>query len=298
MLSRLGLGTVQFGSHYGVSNEKGAPVESEVAAILASAEEAGIGYLDTAFGYPKAEELVGRYLQPGHRLKVVTKTPPIGESVIEEKQKRRILDALAVSMDRLKIAKVHGLLVHHTRDLHKPGREYLVEALQEARSCGLVDRIGVSVYDAAQLESVENILDLEIVQFPYNAFDTRVVTSDVFRRLKSVGAEMHARSIFLQGLLLMDRSRLPDYFVPVRKQLSLLDAEWAAVGVSRLSGCLRFVLQNRDVDALIVGTNSLAEFQEIQKAISEADGRDFRVGAGSELGVEFIDPSRWPSFAR
>ncbi len=297
MLSRLGLGTVQFGSHYGVSNEKGVPAESEVAAILASAEDAGIGYLDTAFGYPKAEELIGRYLQPGHRLKIVTKTPPVGESVIEAKKRTQILDALAVSLDRLKVTKVHGLLVHHTSDLHKPGREYLVEALQEAKSCGLVDRIGVSVYDAAQLESVENILDIEIVQFPYNAFDSRVVTSGVFRRLKSAGAEMHARSIFLQGLLLMDRSRLPNYFAPVRGELSLLDAEWAAAGVSRLSGCLRFVLQNPDVDALIVGTNSLAEFEEIQKAISEASQKDFRIVSRPELDVEFIDPSRWPSFA-
>lgn len=298
MLARLGLGTAQFGSRYGISNEKGAPSESEIAGILAAAEEAGVGYLDTAFAYPKAEEMVGRHLQPDHKLRIVTKTPPIGDGTIEAAHKPRILDALAASLDRLRVEKIHGLLVHHVNDLQKLGREHLVEALHEAQSCGLVDRIGVSVYDVAQLESVETVFDVQLVQFPFNVFDSRVVTSDVFKRLKSAGAEMHARSVFLQGLLLMDRSRLPDYFAPVRGQLSLLDAEWAAAGVEPLSGCLRFVLRNPDVDAVIVGANSLAEFEEVQRAASVGTVGDTQAVSGIELGAEFIDPSRWPSFSR
>jgi aryl-alcohol dehydrogenase-like predicted oxidoreductase len=162
----------------------------------------------------------------------------------------------------------------------------------------LVNRVGVSIYDVAQLESMEIIFDAGIVQFPYNVFDSRVVTSDVFARLKSAGVEMHARSAFLQGLLLMERSQLPEYFAPVRNELSQLHAEWAAAGVSRLSGCLGFVLRNPDVDALMVGVNSLAEFEGIREAIAEAAHGDFRIAGRFEPDVEFVDPSRWPSFAR
>lgn len=294
MLARLGLGTAQFGSRYGISNEKGAPSETEVAAILAVAEEAGVGYLDTAFGYSKSEELVGRYLQPNHGLRVVTKTPPISNDAIEAAQKSRMLDALAVSLDRLRVEKIHGLLVHHVSDLHKPGREYLVEALQEAQSRGLVDRIGVSVYNVAQLESVEAVFDIQILQFPFNVFDSRIVTSEVFRRLKSAGTEMHARSVFLQGALLMDPSRLPDYFAPVRNQFSLLHKEWSAAGITRLSGCLAFVFQNPDIDALIVGANSAAEFIGIRDSIVEMISRNVAINPAPAIEAKFLDPSCWP----
>ncbi len=77
MLARLGLGTVQFGLEYGVSNFAGHPDEREVANILARAVEAGIGYIDTAPAYGNAEILVGRYLPSGHRLRIVTKAPAI-----------------------------------------------------------------------------------------------------------------------------------------------------------------------------------------------------------------------------
>ena len=83
MLTRLGLGTVQFGLDYGVSNRAGRPDESEVAAILARAIEAGIGYLDTAPAYGDAESLIGRLLPAGHGLRIVTKLPSIAEYTLK-----------------------------------------------------------------------------------------------------------------------------------------------------------------------------------------------------------------------
>ena len=76
-LSRIGLGTVQFGMHYGVSNRVGQPDEREVAAILERAVARGVRYLDTASAYGDAEILLGRHLPAGHRLRIVTKTPRV-----------------------------------------------------------------------------------------------------------------------------------------------------------------------------------------------------------------------------
>src|SRR5438105_138880 len=152
MLARLGLGTVQFGMHYGVSNRRGPPDETEIAAILDRAVASGVGYLETAFAYPNSEALIGRHLAPGSKLKIVTKTAPVQSLGPGRILRTAILDAIASSIDRLRVDRLYGLLVHHATDLGKPGWESLVEALDEARSRGWVTGIGASVYNEEQLE--------------------------------------------------------------------------------------------------------------------------------------------------
>jgi aryl-alcohol dehydrogenase-like predicted oxidoreductase len=297
MLSRLGVGTVQFGTRYGISNRRGQPDEAEVAAILGRAEESGIGYLDTAFAYPNSEALIGRHLAPRSRLKVVTKTAPIESATIERGDKTRILDALALSMERLRVDRLYGLLVHHATDLGKPGWEHLVDAIAEARSRGWVGRVGASVYNNDELELVESCFAPDIIQGPFNVLDTRLVSSKCFSRLKAAGTEMHARSVFLQGLLLMPPTSLPAFFEPVKALLASLRTGWAEQGTSPLAACLQFVLGHPDIDAAIIGVNSLLEFDEIRSA---ALFERTRPNATAEflpaVDKRYLDPSLWPSF--
>jgi aryl-alcohol dehydrogenase-like predicted oxidoreductase len=298
MLGRLGLGTVQFGMHYGVSNRLGPPGETEIAAILERAVALGVGYLDTAFAYPNSEALIGRHLASGSSLKIVTKTAPIASLGTGRDRKATILDAVASSMDRLRVDRLYGLLVHHATDLGKPGWESLVEALDEARSRGWVSHIGASVYNEFELELVESRFRPGIVQGPINVLDTRLLSSRCFARLKAGGTEMHARSVFLQGLLLMQPSTLPAFFAPVKAALASLQASWAEQGISPLAACLAFVLEQSDIDAAIVGVNSLREFKEVQlAATSRPVERDIRLKSGPSIDPRFLDPSLWPSFA-
>ena len=50
------------------------------------------------------------------------------------------------------------------------------------------------------------------IQIPVNALDRRAIHSGLLRRLKTKGVEIHARSVFLQGLLLMQPTELPEFF--------------------------------------------------------------------------------------
>ena len=298
MLARLGLGTVQFGMHYGVSNRLGSPGETEIVAILERAVASGVGYLDTAFAYPNSEALIGRHLAPGSNLKIVTKTAPVASIGTARDPKAAILDAVASSMDRLRVARLYGLLVHHATDLGKLGWESLVEALNEAQSRGWVSHIGASVYNEAELELVESRFRPDIVQGPINVLDTRLLSSKCFARLKAGGTEMHARSVFLQGLLLMQPSAMPAFFAPVKAALASLQASWAEQGTSPLAACLAFVLGQPDIDAAIVGVNSLREFEEVQSAAASRPARrNTMLESGPSIDPRFLDPSLWPSFA-
>jgi aryl-alcohol dehydrogenase-like predicted oxidoreductase len=293
-LSRIGLGTAQFGSSYGISNRQGRPGEAEVAGILARAVESGVGFLDTAFAYGDAETLIGRHLPAGHNLRIVTKLPPLGE--ISSTGKQPLLDAVAKSLERLKVDRVYGLFAHHASDLARPGGEYVVEALQEALARGWAGRIGVSVYTAEQIELAQSRFQPMIVQVPLNALDRRLLASGWLARLKRSGIEIHARSAFLQGLLLMQPADLPDFFAGVRGRIADLRAKWSAAGVSALAGCLTFVLQQPEIDAVIVGVNRVVEFDEIEAAVRKVAGNRIEMEPASPVDPIYLDPSRWPSF--
>jgi aryl-alcohol dehydrogenase-like predicted oxidoreductase len=292
-LSRIGLGTVQFGTDYGISNRDGRPDEAEVAAILARAVEAGIGYLDTAAGYGDAEVLIGRHLPGGHGLRIITKLAPIAAGTIEASHTGATLDAVARSLDRLGAVQVYGLLLHNARDLEKPGWRHLIDALHEVRARGWAARIGISVYDTSDLALVERRFTPDLVQLPFNALDHRLAVSGWLDRLKALNIEVHARSLFLQGLLLMEPDALPSFFAPMQSVLTGLRAGWAAAKLSPLAGCLQCALTNSDIDAAIIGVNRLHEFEEIERALGELAGG---IAANAPVAIDpiYLDPRRWP----
>jgi aryl-alcohol dehydrogenase-like predicted oxidoreductase len=295
-VARLGIGTVQFGLEYGVSNRAGRPNEREVAAILVRAVEAGVGIVDTAPAYGEAEILVGRYLPSGHALRIVTKTPAMSVDTIDAQHGRQVLDTLAVSIDRLKVDAVHGLLVHQSDDLAKPGWQYLADAMAEAKARGWARRIGASAYDSDQLALIESRFRPELIQLPFNALDHRPVASGMLARLNAAGVEIHARSVFLQGLLLMTPDALPDFFAPLRRSIAGLQEKWRQGGLSALEGCLSFALQRPEIDAVIVGVNSLNEFSEIEAAVSASTGPGIDIGIDETVDPTYLNPSGWPDF--
>jgi aryl-alcohol dehydrogenase-like predicted oxidoreductase len=295
-LSRLGLGTAQFGMDYGVSNRQGAPDEDEIAAILARAVDAGIGYVDTAPSYGAAEVLIGRHLPAGHRLRIVTKTPPIADARIEARHGKFILDSLAASLERLKTESLYGLLVHQTGDLAKTGWQHIVEALQEAQARHWVEHIGASVYDANQLALVEDRFRPQIVQLPLNALDRRAIISGTLARLKAAGTEVHARSVFLQGLLLMKPNELPNFFAPVRQNIASLHRLWRERGLSAIDGCIAFALTRSEIDAVIVGVNHRHEYEQIEAAVVSYAAANIEFDVDQPIDSLFVDPSRWPAF--
>jgi aryl-alcohol dehydrogenase-like predicted oxidoreductase len=297
MLSRLGLGTVQFGLEYGLSNRTVRPTEGEAAAILARAVEVGIGYLDTAPAYGQAEILVGRHLPRHHELRIITKLAPIGQATIEARHRAVIIEAIARSLEHLRVDRVYGILVHHAGDLAKPGAEHIIDALMQARARGWANQIGVSIYDAEQLALAESRFQPQLVQLPLNVLDRRLIQSGILSRLKAHGVELHARSVFLQGALLMNPNELPQFFAPVREHIAGMQRQWGEAGLTALGGCLAFALRQPEIDVVIVGVNRLAEFNDIVAAIEE--GRDVCLHAPTvSIDPLYLDPSRWPLLGR
>lgn len=284
---RLALGTVQFGLPYGVANKSGQVSHIEAVAILEHAWAAGIGTLDTAIAYGQSEQRLGEIGVDNWR--VVTKLPTLPAACTTVRD--WVQESVRCSLNRLRINRLHGLLLHRSQQLLEPQGEELYAALLELKEQGWVEKIGVSIYDPEELDNLYPHFKLDIVQAPFNILDRRLKTSGWLTRLYRAGTEVHVRSVFLQGLLLMGAAQRPEKF---DRWMPLWD-DWnrwlEEQGVTPLQACLGFVLSQQEVGRVVVGIDNKRQLQEILEAAELQGPQPPDLLQSDDL--DLINPSRW-----
>ena len=263
-MSKIALGSVQFGIDYGINS--GVKVESnEVIKIINCARNNNIKLLDTAKLYGSSEQVLGDVKTQD--FDIVTKTRGFDQETITEKVASSVILDLHESLKLLKQKSLYGLLVHHGEDLLKPGGEMIFKQLQILKEQGLVNKIGVSAYIDNQLIKIIERFDIDIIQFPMNILDRRLIDNGILNKIYSKGIEIHTRSIFLQGLLLMDLDKRPKYF---ERWSSLWKFwyEWLADNkLSPLEASIRYMISKPEISRVLVGVDNKDQLQNIINAI-------------------------------
>ncbi len=281
---RLALGTVQFGQTYGVAGGDGRVTLSEAARIVDVAGEAGIDTLDTATGYGDSEARLGEIGVAGWR--IISKLPELPAPIDDVAS--WVEASVTGSLERLGVDHLHGLLMHRPLELAGDRGAALLAGIVAVRDQGLVHKIGISVYGPDELDAVW-VPDFDMVQGPCNVLDRRLIASGWLGSLTESGVEVHARSVFLQGLLLM-RER-PGYFDRWSGSL----AEWMSwcesESLSPLQASLGFVLAQPEIDRVVVGVDSAEHLEEILAVA------DIQVAPAPDTlashDLDLINPSRW-----
>lgn len=275
-MSKLVLGTVQFGLQYGV-NSAGRPSEDAVKCILAGAAKGGINTLDTSSAYGNSEEILGECITPDENFKIISKYPK-GETPVS--------DMFNFSLKRLKVNKLYGYLLHHF-EVYKNNPKVWDEfmALKDSRK---VQKIGFSLYTPEELEFIlKNGSPFDLIQVPFNIFDKKFLP--YMKQLHEKGVEIHVRSTFLQGLFFKDRDALPEKLVPMKKYLLQLDEFSRESGLSISEIALNYNLQNPFVDGVLIGVDNVEQLQVNLNSIKE-------VPVDIEINVkeqELLNPVNW-----
>ena len=285
---QLCLGTVQFGLPYGITNQAGQVPEEEVRRILDLAAASGISLLDTAQAYGTAESVFGRCWPTAAPRRLISKLPAGAPRESWE-------ESLKTSLKRLQATKRDGFLLHRSSDLLAPDGEALLDWLEGLRDRGLVERIGVSIYEASELEGLP--LDhIQLVQLPLSVYDQRLIRDGTVDMLLDMGIAVHVRSVLLQGLLLQSPDYWPDHLSP---EFRAHHARWLEhldhVGMSPLAGALGFVRARKGVEAVLVGVQACPELAQVIQAWSQA--QVFPPAALLDWAWKNtvdLDPRRWP----
>lgn len=291
-ISKLGLGTVQFGMSYGISGPAHRVDNEEVRAILALGWQRGIRVLDSAPAYGESETVLGHCIPEGARFLLVTKTPPLRAGHVSAEEISAIERSLVLSLERLRCDSLYAVLVHHIGDVLAPGGQRVMEMLEQWKANGRIQKIGISVYTSRDLEEVLAKYKVDIVQLPVNVFDQRLVRDGTLAQLGGLGIEIHARSVFLQGLLLMDESALPRGLKFAGPVLSRFRERLRVQGTTPLQAAIGYVARIREVGTIILGVHSSDQLQECLDALECAPELDYSEFACDDISI--LDPRQWP----
>lgn len=251
-MNRFVLGTAQFGMAYGATNQQGMLSEKEVFQILDCALENDISYFDTSILYGKSLERLGNFFRNQSRgdVHVINKF-----SLCDDFD--QTLSSLQTFLEDSGLTSYEALLIHDPDQIGLVDKKKLNLFVQRVLELQLTTKMGCSVYSHRELNEVMQFFPVQVVQCPANPFqtdflDTAVVAKDV---------EVHARSLFLQGVLLASAlpSRLQFLEPYVQEYRNILhDAD-----INDLEALLGWALQQGGIHKWVFGVTSVAELEQI-----------------------------------
>ena len=288
--SRITLGSAQFGMQYGATNRSGQPESCAVKCILGIAKDNGIERIDTATNYGIAEEILGTI--GVQDFKITSKLPAylVEYGSINEWINTQVLGSLR----RLQLNQMDTLLLHEPLDLLSELGSRIFDCLKLFQSNGVIKKIGISVYDTKVAYKIIEKFDVDVVQAPFSLVDRRFATSGLNSDLSDQNIEFHARSVFLQGVLLQDIDAIPKYLKAAEPKLG----KWATLtkdeNRDRLSTCLNYVLSNKNIDQAIIGVETVLQLQEF---ISQKNStyQNYKYDWLESTVEQVIDPRLWRS---
>ena len=260
--SRLAIGTVQFGLPYGIANSAGQVSRADAKVMLDLAVANGVDTVDTAISYGESETCLGSIGTQG--IKVVTKLPAVPDECPDVGAWVR--QQLSASLLRLNVTTVYGLLLHRPDQLLGPNGAALYRAIQDHKACGRVKKLGVSIYAPRELSALLLKYRFDLVQAPFNIVDRRFYSSGWLHRLKDDGVEVHTRSAFLQGLLLMAQPSRPPKFAKWTGLWTKWHQWLADQDGSAVQACLAFPLSFPEIDRVIVGADNVIQLAQVLDA--------------------------------
>lgn len=249
-VSKLILGTAQFGLDYGISNKEGQPHIDVVNEILKYSYNNGINSFDTAEIYGNAQDILGNFLENKDNKFIISK-------IEADNFQYRCIDNI---LNKLKLNKLDVLLLHDNKLLYNWSQKNSKQ-IHILKSQYKIDYFGSSIYTNEEFELSLNNKDIDVIQIPFNIFDLRAIKNEWLKKAKAQGKLIFIRSIYLQGLLFMDIKDIPkklEKVIPYIKELNKLVKETKC---SKNELLLNFVNTIAENSPIIFGVNSLGSVE-------------------------------------
>ncbi len=257
-ISKMSLGTVQFGLHYGIANDVGKPPEEQSFEMIKAALDGGVTSVDTARAYGDSEDIIGRYFKenPENIPFISTKVPPFPEADVSLLEKH-IIESVETSLEALGLKKVENIMLHNGVSLFRYGDE-TAKIMGSLVKRGYCDMVGASVYDAKEIDKMLTYEEYTSTQVPMSIFDQRLINGGYIEKLADRGYTTFVRSVFLQGLFFLDPEKITDeilirHALPgIKKIREISEKE----GMSIVELAIAFLRDYPGVTSLVLGSDN------------------------------------------
>ena len=219
MKNKIILGSANFNQKYGIKNNY--IKKSEIKELLNLAEKNKITTIDTSPIYNKSEKIIGSL--NNNRFRIISKIPKIPKNIKKKSIQNWIERKVIKSLKNLKIKKLECLLLHNSNTLLNKNGNEIYKGMKNIKKKGLSKKIGISIYDFISLKKILDKFEFNLVQVPFNILDQRLIKTGWLQKLKKRKIEVHARSVFLQGVLLLGYSKLPKKLKKLGKSVIIFE---------------------------------------------------------------------------
>ena len=262
-MSKLILGTVQFGINYGINNKIGKPSSNEIKKILDFSFERNINILDTAEAYGSSQERIGEYTkQSNNKFEIITKY-----SKYRNDLPSNIVDRVKKNLEILNVETLYCYMFHNFNDyttffnLFKDDLSYL-------KRNGKIKKIGVSLHSNEEIIEVLKNDNIDLIQLPFNLLDNSSQRKKVLIKAKSKGIEVHTRSVFLQGLFFKDPTDIKGKLLEIKEDLSLIKGMVGKEYINDLA--LNYAYSKDYIDYILLGVDSVKQLKSNIRTIKNS----------------------------
>ena len=287
---KLILGAVQFGMKYGIANRDGKPALDEAFKTFDVAWSHGVRTLDSAQTYGQANEIIGKYhATHSNRFLVINKILRHPQSSAD------VLSSLSNELKIMKIDCFDCIMFHHAASVPKDFSKSFLDDLETAQ---ITERVGLSIERPQDYYALHDRFHFDVVQLPLNFLNQNFMRDEFLDELKRNNIEIHARSAFLQGLLLEDVSSVPSYLKDLKPNINSFQKDCIALGITFATACLLYLLEKKVVDHIVIGAQNAVQMQQIIEAYKSGvlaleQGKTLPWASYAAIDYDLISPVSW-----
>ena len=202
---------------------------------------------------------------------------------------------LQKSLKQLKIDYLECLMIHNSKNLKDNRGKDLLNWLKKAKDRGLVKKLGVSIYEKSEIEQI-SLKDIDVIQVPLSIYDQRMIEGGTLKDLKSKRMEIHARSIYMQGLVVTNSESWPKWVDKEQlKKHKKLEKYCAEQRTTLVEAAHQFINGIPELDRYIVGVCNCVQLEELIKARNKKS--TMCIDTMKSFGIDddtLVDPRKWP----
>ncbi len=283
-------GSAQLMSDYGINKDGKNLKIPKLKEIFKFLKNKKTFYIDTAEAYGPAEKIIGKLVNS--KFKVITKISSLKKYNID-KLDDVIFHKVNQSLKNLQTHKIYAVLIHDENDLKGKKGKKIVSVLKRIKKQGLVKKIGFSCYNKNVLLKNIKQNNFDIVQFPMNVFDQRLLDKKIGNLIKKKRIEVHIRSIFLQGLLTLRNKKINLLNKNLKKKMILWNKFLKQNRLLPVEACIEFIKKNNKNYKIVVGINNIKQLKEIYNFLNSKKRHNLNFNRLIVNNEKIINPSKW-----
>jgi aryl-alcohol dehydrogenase-like predicted oxidoreductase len=287
---KLAIGTAQFGEDYGISNNRKGIPNNEIKEIFNICNREKITIFDTALLYKNSINKIKKNIKKKNKFEIIYKV------LIKDKSyKKNFYKNVLFGINKLKGQRI-SILVHDSDKflfVDKIKQKRIINFLENLKIKKKIYRYGFSVYNLKEAINIMTNYNFDILQVPINIFNHEFINQKFIKLIKSKKIEIHVRSIFLQGIVFLNKITIKKKLkvIPSKMNRFLLDFE---SDKEKIFQCLNFIKQLKFVDKIIIGVSSKNELLQILKIYNMKLKKITLIKKYKISEKKYINPSMWP----